>query len=190
MTLKFKPTRSKYDAYAAQLEEWFDEKTNLTLKEAARRLNELNPELRAEPSNLGRWWSKRLVKKNLEEWLQTIGDASRHCRRVEGEFEANPPPELDTLMKMHHSLIMSSAMKKKPDEGVLDLLTNHLRPSLQWAQVQGKKRGNDLAETRFRESLRTKMEAGFDAMAEHIRDNPEAMTALENFRKTLAGAAE
>ena len=187
--MKFRQTRSKYDLHAPQLVEWL-EVENISVREAARRLNKIHPQLKAEDTGLCRWWSKVLKARNMGRWSDAISNAASYCRKVEGDFAKNPPPMLDMLIEMHRAIIMNEVMKKGDEKEALKVITEHVKPAMQWAQMKERGKSRALAENKFKESLRTKMEAGFDAMAEHIKDNPAAMTALENFRKVLAGTAK
>jgi len=41
-----------------------------------------------------------------EDLLNQLAAAAALCRKVEGQLAHNPPPSLDTLLKVHHLLVL------------------------------------------------------------------------------------
>jgi hypothetical protein len=96
---------------------------------------------------------RRRSKRGPEDFLEQIGLSARQCREFERQFGQNPPPELDTLLKLHRVLVFRLTTGTDKDTGSLRAMANILRPLLAWAALEEKRRDRALAEQKYREQL-------------------------------------
>jgi hypothetical protein len=66
------------------------------------------------------------------------------------------------------------------------LATGEFGLGLATAKVDLKQQAQKFNEAKFKESLRTKLETALNALAEHIKGNPKAKAAYEEFRSAIA----
>src|ERR1041385_6822546 len=97
-----KQKQSKLDEFSERLDDWFADE-EITLSEARDRLAELG--CLVSIPRLSEWRRARRWEQTRRELLEQIGAASRHCQEVEEAFGQNPAPGMETLLKMHRSLI-------------------------------------------------------------------------------------
>lgn len=141
-----KATKSKLDAYQDKLEVWFGME-NKTLAE----VREL---LRAEGcsvslSRLSDWWERRQGTLAEEKLLQSIATGASLCRKLDAEMGANPPPELDTIMRLNRVLIMSLSTTGQANPEHLEMADRMTRTVLDHARTTMKARELTLAENKF-----------------------------------------
>jgi hypothetical protein len=96
---------------------------------------------------------RRRSKRRPEDFLQQIGLTARQCREFERQFGQNPPPELDTLLKLHRVLAFRLTTGTDEDTASLRAMANILRPLLAWAALEEKRRDRAFAKQKYREQL-------------------------------------
>lgn len=115
---------SKLDEFADKLREWFRPKEQggegLTLAQARNRLADLNCSVSV--SRLGDWWSDKQAELLQEKLLSDIASGARFSREMEKQLEANPPPELQTLITLIKTLIAQLAVQGVTDPDTLKLV--------------------------------------------------------------------
>jgi len=72
---------------------------------------------------------------------------------VEEEFGNHPPPELETLIKLHRVIILqlSAQMNSNPD--AVRWVTALMKPVMDWARLQEQRRERELAERKYRDQV-------------------------------------
>jgi hypothetical protein len=129
------------------------------------------------------------LKADQRRLLALIGNAARNCRTVEEEFRRCPAPALETLIQLHRSLAMNLAAEGKAGSGAerIQLLTSLVRTTLEFARLEEKRADRTLAETKHRESLQTKLEAGLEAVADCMKGHPVALQFFRQAEAVLKG---
>jgi len=94
---------SNLEEHARELDEWFDNE-EFTLAMARERLAKAGCVVSLQ--QLSKWRQTRGWQRLSRQLLEQIAAAARHCQEVEREFGKNPPPELETLIKLHRVLIL------------------------------------------------------------------------------------
>lgn len=140
-----KATKSKLDAFQDKLEVWFGME-NKTLAE----VREL---LKAEGcsvslSRLSDWWERRQGTLAEEKLLHSIATGAQLCRKLDAEMGANPPPELDTIMRLNRVLIMSLSTTGQANPEHLQMADRMTRTVLEHMKVLEKRQDRALMERR------------------------------------------
>lgn len=129
--MKSKP--SKLDAFAERLDEWFGiEKKTLSEVQEQLKLDGCVVSL----SRLSDWWAARQSQLMQERLLAQISSGARQCKEVEKEFGNSPPPELETLIKLHRVLILKLSTAAVADPEILSMASQMMKPIIAFAKVQ------------------------------------------------------
>ena len=145
-----KRNQSKLEHHAEQLDEWFGQDAS-TLAEARARLGKLGCPV--TPARLSEWRRAREWKRTREQLLNQIAEGARHCAEVEREFGKNPPPELETLIKLHRVMVLQFSSQKDAKRETIGLVTALMRPVMDWARLQEKRKDRELAEQKHRDQV-------------------------------------
>ncbi len=117
--------KSKLDAHAAKLREWFRSKKDgggegITLGQARERLREFGCSVSLD--TLSRWWRQEQKEQDQRTILADITSGAKFNRELESTLDANAPPELLTLIKLIKTLIAGLAVKGDLDADTLRLV--------------------------------------------------------------------
>src|SRR5947209_19784942 len=63
--------------------------------------------------------------------LAQIGEGARHCKAIEAEFGKNPPPELETLIKLHRVIVLRLSSQEETERENIGLVTALVRPAME-----------------------------------------------------------
>lgn len=172
-----KEKKSKLDAHAERLDEWFGVQ-KLTLKEVQAQL--LQDGISVSESRLSEWWQRRQSQLLQERQLAMIASGARQCKEVEKEFARSDAPELDTLIKLHRVLILSISTQANADPSLLKLVNEMMHPVLQFTAGQTKARLEEqkIALANRRVELLEKKAAAFDRAKEHMAQLRDPKLAL------------
>jgi hypothetical protein len=117
------------------------------------------------------------------EWLLArIGEGARHCKEIEAEFGKNPPPELETLIKVHRVMVLQLSSQKKTERETIGLVSALMRPVLEWARLQQKRKESELAEEKYRaqvEAQKAAMQRELEAAKSEGGLSPETLEKIE-----------
>jgi len=95
--------------------------------------------------------AKKEAQESGREWLLAqIGEGARHCKAIEAEFGKNPPPELETLIKVHRVMVLQLSSQKETERETIGLVTALMRPVMEWARLQEKRKERELAQEKYR----------------------------------------
>ena len=75
--------------------------------------------------------------------LRLITEGARQTDELERQLASHPPPELETLLKLHRVLILQLTLKAVDGSGRLRVAQELMRPLLQWAQIEEKRRARE-----------------------------------------------
>jgi len=88
--------------------------------------------------------------KGGERLLAQIRAGARHCKALETEFGLNPPPELETLIKLHRVMVLQLSSQEEAKRASIGLVTALMRPVMEWARLQERRKERELAEEKYR----------------------------------------
>ena len=145
-----KRKESKLDNYADQLEQWLGAE-QMTLSQAQEQLAKMGCVVSL--GRLSEWRRGRAWERTRAQLLEQIAEGARHCEEVEKEFGKNPPPELETLIKLHRLTILQLSAQKNADRETISLVTALMRPVMEWARLEEKRRERELAEQKYRDQV-------------------------------------
>ena len=119
--------------------------------------------------------SARSQKKLQEQLLAQIAYAASHCAEIERAFGDNPPPELDTLIKVYRVLILKLSAEAQANPDQLKLAISLMKPVLDWERFEDARNERERAEQTERETQQAarNREAGEDAL------RPETLEQIE-----------
>ena len=95
--------------------------------------------------------NKLKVSKGRERLLEQINASARHCHEVERQFGNNPPPELETLIKVHRVIILQLSAQKEFKPETVRQITALMKPVMDWARLQEQVKARELAEVKYRD---------------------------------------
>ena len=112
--------------------------------------------------------------------LARFAEVGADCRELERLFGANPPPELETLLKLHRVLALKFSLGAETSPDLLKYVKELMTPVMEWARLQEKRKDRELAERKHREQLELQKSArevreggGVDALT------PETLSRIE-----------
>lgn len=121
-----KARASKLDPYAEQLSIWFLARPlggeGLTYLQAQNRLAELG--CKVSVNALFRWWQSWQRSQLQRQMLADIASGAQFNRQLEKTLGANPPPELQTLIKLIRTLVAQLAVNGAADVDTLKLVAH------------------------------------------------------------------
>jgi hypothetical protein len=144
---------SKLDAFAEQLEQWF-ELEHMTLAEAGARLHDAGCDVSL--SRLSKWWMRRQGELIQDRILERIATGAQQCQEVEKQLAETPAPELDTLIKLHRVLIFRLSTEANANPELLELVDRLMKPVLGYYKLEDKRRETSLAERKYRDAVAEK----------------------------------
>ena len=97
--------------------------------------------------------NKPKVSKGRERLLEQINAAARHCHQVEQQFGNNPPPELETLIKVHRVIVLQLSAQKEFKAETVRQITALMKPVMDWARLQEQVKARELAEAKYRDQV-------------------------------------
>src|SRR3954470_6102835 len=103
--------------------------------------------------NAGKTMKKPNGLKMPQQLLAQIRAAARHCQEVEREFGKNPPPELETLIKVHRAIILQLSAQRDCDPETVRQVTTLMKPVMDWAKLQEQRKERELAEAKYRDQI-------------------------------------
>lgn len=119
-----KARESKLDPHAEKLVAWFTAKKEggegLTLLQAQNRLLELG--LKVSINTLSCWWQQHQQSRLRDKMLSDIASGAQFNRQLEKSLGDNPPPELQTLIKLIRTLVAQLALNGSADGEALKLV--------------------------------------------------------------------
>ena len=86
-----------------------------------------------------------------ERVLEQIAESGELCRELERQLRQHPCPELETIIKLYRvlALKLSAEAKTKPDR--LQMVSALMRPVMEWARLEEKRKLRELAEQKYRD---------------------------------------
>ena len=110
-----------------------------------------------------------------EQLLVQIAYAASHCAGIERAFGENPPPQLETLIKVYRVLILKLSAEAQANQDQFKLAISLMKPVLDWERFEDARRQRERADEKERATQRAarNREAGEDAL------RPETLEQIE-----------
>ena len=97
---------------------------------------------------------RQRTQENLQtQLLAQIASGARQCREVEAEFGRNPAPSVETLIKIHRVLVLKLSNQANLAPDALRHVTELMKPVMEWARLEEKRKDRELAERKHQELL-------------------------------------
>jgi hypothetical protein len=128
------------------------------------------------------------AKKRAEKLLEQIALSAKQCQELERQFGQSPPPELETLIKLHRVLLFRLSTGADKATSLLRAVTDLMKPLLSWAGLEEKRRERDLAERKYRDQVaahKAAIERELAAGKASGGINPETQERLERALRLL-----
>jgi len=111
---------SPLDEHADKLRDWFFiEQPKVTYATAQTRLAALN--VRTSLGALCRWWARENSDRMVRGVLQNIATGAQLDKRLKAEFHRNPPPELETIVKLLQTIIAHLSIRGQEEPEILKI---------------------------------------------------------------------
>ena len=179
MPAKRKP--SKLDPFAERLDEWFLAGQPLLYAQTQLALDGCRVSL----STLSEWWQARQGTRQEEQFLKQIATGADTCRKTAEEFGENPPPAIDTLIKVHQVLVLKLSTAGQVDHDLLDVANRMMKSVLSYYRMQQTGEALALEQTKFRAAQQTKLDAGLDELAGLVKPYPDLVSEFQGWRGRL-----
>lgn len=135
-----KPTESKLDRYADVLSAMEAEKKTLT--EMQRWLKEEG--VSVSLSTLSRYLESARQRRLQERLLDQIASGAQQAKDVEKSFGENPPPELETLIKLQRVILLQLSTQANANPDFLELIGNSFKAVMDSEKLKLKREQIDL----------------------------------------------
>jgi hypothetical protein len=126
------------DPFAARLAQWLTPKEDggdgLTLAQAQQQLE--SDGCKISVGRLSEWWAAKQKRDNDKAFLRNIANGSEMSKQVKSAFKDNPPPEIQTLINVVQSLIMTLQVKGEANPKYLEMADRLLHSVLEFARMQ------------------------------------------------------
>jgi hypothetical protein len=188
---KAKP--SKLDQFTEQLDEWF--LYTAPAKTLAFAQEELRKDgCRVSLSQLSRWWEARQETLREEKLLGQITNGAGACKAVEKQFGEAPPPELDTLIKLHRVLVMQMSTQAATNPEMIKLADQGLRTVMEYVsgktKAAQKERELTLAEGKFAYLQKEDLDKALAALHAELKALPGGDQICARFEADIKAARE
>ena len=128
------------------------------------------------PTNQTPEGAPRRARRRQDRLLARLERAARLCAEVERALREHPAPELETLIKLHRVLILKSSLEAETAPQMLKLVSDLMKPALEWARLQEKLKEREQAE---------KAGASGDGSGKHKGLRPETLEKIERELRLL-----
>jgi hypothetical protein len=109
---------------------------------------------RPAPAAARRHPAKGRAARRQEQLLEQIALGAQQCREVERQLSSCPAPELETIIKLHRVLILKFSAEAKAAPEMLKLVKDLMKPVMDWARLEEKRKDRELARQQHREAPR------------------------------------
>jgi hypothetical protein len=110
--------------------------------------------------------------------LAQIVEGAGLCVEVERALGQNPSPQVATLIKLYRVLVLKICVEAAGAPTLLKLANDLMRPVMEWARLEEKRKERELAEQKYRDQLeKAAREKTHDETAEAL--TPETLAKIE-----------
>jgi hypothetical protein len=97
--------------------------------------------------------SAEVLREHQDHLLDQIAQGAELCRDIERKLAQHPAPELETLIRLHRMLILKLSVEAEGAPAMLKLASDLMKPLLDWARLEEKRREIALAEQKHRDQM-------------------------------------
>ena len=127
--------------------------------------------------------SKGSPRKLQEQLLAQIAEGAGLCVEVERQLSRNPTPQLETLIKLYRVLVLKICVEAEGAPSLLKLANELMRPVLEWARLEEKRKERELGEQKYRDQVEKAAREKCDGAAGAL--TPETLAKIERELKLL-----
>jgi hypothetical protein len=117
-------------------------------------------------------------RERQEKLLRQISEGAALCLKIEGRLAGNPAPELETLIKLCRIIILKLSVEANVAPELLKLVNDLMKPVLDWARLEEKRKEREFAEQRYRDQA-----AAQEANREREKKEDESALTPETLEK-------
>jgi hypothetical protein len=88
-----------------------------------------------------------------ERLLAQIATGAVECQEIENQLRQHAAPELETIIKLHRVLVLKLSAESQAVPEVLHLVGTLMKPVMDWARLEEKRKDRDLAQRKYRDQL-------------------------------------
>jgi len=133
-----KQKQSILDPFASRLAQWLTSKEEggdgLSLDQARQQLEADGCKISI--GRLSEWWGQKQKRDADKRFLANIATGSQMSKQVQAAFADNPPPEIQTLINVVQSLIMTLQVKGEANPKYLEMADRLLASVLEFARMK------------------------------------------------------
>jgi len=117
--------------------------------------------------------------------LDQIRRGAALCREIERNLAGNPAPELETLIKLFRVIILKLSLEASAAPDLLKLVNDLMKPVLDWARLQEKRKDREFAEHKYQEQTAAQQAAREKAKTDASGENALSPETLEKIEREL-----
>ena len=117
--------------------------------------------------------------------LNQISRGAALCREIERSLAGNPAPELETLIKLFRVIILKLSIEANAAPDLLKLVNDLMKPVLDWARLEEKRKGREFAEHKYQEQSAAQQAAHEKAKNDASGENALSPETLEKIEREL-----
>ena len=129
--------------------------------------------------------TKRRYRELQEKLLEQIAEGAGLCEALEQRFAGNPAPELDLLIKVCRLLVLKFSLEAETSPAVLRLLSDLIKPVMDWARLEEKRKEREFAEQKYREQTAAQRTADEKEKREASGENALKSETLQQIEREL-----
>lgn len=113
--------------------------------------------------------------------LDQISAGVALCAQVERQLAGHPAPGLETLIKLYRVIILKLSVEADPAPGLPKLVNDLMKPVLDWARLEEKRKDREFAEQKHRDQLAQAAAGKAQGAAEAEKAlSPETLQKIEH----------
>lgn len=113
-----------------------------------------------------------------ESFLAGIAEAASLCREMEAHLRQHSAPELETIIKVYRVLVLKLSAELRAVPELRHLVTTLMKPVMDWARLEEKRKQRELAEQKLREEAAARQAAKENGREGALR--PETAQVIEH----------
>lgn len=113
-----------------------------------------------------------------EQLLERIAQGGKLCREVEQQLKQHLSPELESLIKLYRMFVLRFCSEAQDAPEAFALASSLMRPVMEWARLEEKRKQRELAEQKHRDELAARQEAKAASVAPKVL-TPETLERIE-----------
>lgn len=114
----------------------------------------------------------------LESLLAQIAEGGKLCQEIDRQFKQHLCPELETIIKLHRSLVLGLCGKAHSRPKRYALVSALMKPVMEWARLEENRKRREWAEQKYREETAARQAATTERAAPKVL-TPETLERIE-----------